>query len=138
MSRQDYYSQNITAVIIDSVAAVDFAEGTCVTIEAGGDQASINKGADGAKTSLAFDETGMVTVSLKPTSSTNDQYAGIATKQRSGTFPDLTCTVQDGSGATHTGTGGSLVTLASVPTGSGSMEAREWKFQFEKLTIDAG
>jgi len=137
MARMEYYAQNITAVVVDGVSSVDFAEGTCVTVESGGDQASMNKGADGARTSIAFDLTGKITIRLKPTSTTNDQFAGIVTQQQSGTFPDLTCTVHAGSGETHSGIGGSIVTIAPTPTGSNAMEQREWVFQFERLTSDA-
>jgi len=133
----DYYAQALTAVVIDGVSAVDFAEGNCISVESGGEQASLNKGADGAKTSLAFDATGKITVRLKPTSTTNDQIAGIVTQQQSGTFPDITVTVQAGSGETHTGVGGSIVNIAPVSTGGAAMEQREWVFQFETLTTDS-
>lgn len=138
MSRESYYSQQITAIIIGGIPAVDLAEGSCLTVETGGDQASLNKGADGAKTSLAFDRTGFVTIRLKPTSPTNDYFSGISRRQQSGIFPDLSVAVLSGSGEIHRGNGGSLVTIAPTSTGSEAMEQREWKFQFETLDSDIG
>jgi len=138
MARKDYYAQNLTAVVVDGVACVDFAEGSCVTVESGGDQANMNKGADGARTSLAFDRTGRITIRLKPMSPTNDHFAGIARRQQAQFFPNSSCAVASGSGELHKATGGSLVTIAPTPTGSNAMEQREWVFQFEVLDSDIG
>lgn len=136
MPRQDFYAQNLTAVVVDGVAVVDFAEGSCVSVDSGGDQASMNKGADGARTSLAFDRTATVTIRVKPTSSSNDHFAGISRRQQQNLFPDASISIQAGSGDIQSGARGSLVTLAGVATGSNEMEQREWVFQFEEFDFD--
>jgi len=137
MARHEkYYNQQGCSFTVNGQAIQDFFDGESIRFVPNGDRSSLTIGTDGATQNLATNRAGSFEVDLKETSVSNDYLKGLLAGQDLGNFLDINSTMIDGSGAAHSGTGGTIKSLAGVSTGGPAMGKRTWIFEYTSTEID--
>lgn len=137
MARHDkYYNQQGCSITVNGTPLQDFSDGESIRYNPNGDRSSLTVGTDGATQNLANNRAGSFEVDLKETSTSNDYLAQLLSGQDLGNFLDINSTMIDGSGAAHSGTGGTIKSVAPVSTGGTAMGKRTWVFEFTNVEVD--
>lgn len=136
MARLEQYNLPAVAIIVDGVTGIDFGDEFAYRITPASDVSTLTVGLDKASTSFGFNQTAVLELAYKPTSTINDQLLTLWQNQQNGSARLFDIAIVSGVNEQIFLSKCSISKAADIEGGGQVMVVREWTLNCENFVPD--